>query len=71
MFSGFVQLVDSGEGDIPFTIGKPCAPAPPMTRTTFWLVFFFIRFFLRVQLILEIIPKSKKTCGSLIFYIIK
>jgi hypothetical protein len=47
-----------------FTIGKPCAPALPMTRTAFWLVIFLIGLFLKMQLILEIIPKRKKTCGS-------
>jgi hypothetical protein len=46
VFSGFVQLVDGEEGDIPFTIGKPCTPAPPMTRTAFWLGNFFFNSFL-------------------------
>lgn len=58
-----MQLVDGKEGDIPFATGRPCALAPPMTRTAFWLVIFLFRFFLIVQLILEMIPK-RKICGS-------
>jgi hypothetical protein len=26
------KLVGKGGGEVPLTIGKPCAPAPPMTK---------------------------------------